>query len=257
MPYPSDLADAQWAAIEPVLNASSKRGRRHTDLRLVVDALLYIAHTGCQWRYLPEGFGPWIRAWSQFRRWRDNGTLDRLLSVVHTSHRVSAGREPDPSMIVVDTHLARGDSNGGATFHDKGGPYGATKGAKRVVAVDVTGLPVAATVVPASTNDGTATEGLLDRHDFGDRLELVIVDRGVNLKQAGRIEHEHSVRVDRVGWDEPSPMFRPIRHAWRVEVAHGQLGRSRRLAKSFENSLASAGTWLTIACIGLHLRLVE
>ena len=58
----------------------------------------------------------------------------------------------------------------------------------------------------------------------------------------------------RVGWDDKQPVFRPIRHAWRVEVAHGRLGRSRRLAKSFENTTTSATGWLQVACIATTLR---
>src|SRR3712207_9354397 len=65
-------------------------------------------------------------------------------------------------MVVIDTHLARGASNGGFTLHDRGGPYGRTKGAKRVVAVDVTGLPVGALVVPASTHQNRTSEVLLE-----------------------------------------------------------------------------------------------
>jgi hypothetical protein len=70
-------------------------------------------------------------------------------------------------MVVIDTHLARGASNGGFTFHDRGGPYGRTKGAKRVVAVDVTGLPVAAVVVPASTHENRASELMLEPGQAG------------------------------------------------------------------------------------------
>jgi putative transposase len=66
--YPSDLTEDQWELLEPVFNAPGKRGRKHAnDLRTVVDAMLYIAQTGCQWRYLPQSFGPWTRVWSQFR----------------------------------------------------------------------------------------------------------------------------------------------------------------------------------------------
>lgn len=62
MSYPSDLTDDQWRLLEPVFNAPGKRGRKHAgDLRTVVDAMLYIAQTGCQWRYLPQSFGPWTR----------------------------------------------------------------------------------------------------------------------------------------------------------------------------------------------------
>lgn len=145
-------------------------------------------------------------------------------------------------MIVIDTHLARGASNGGFTFHDRGGPYGRTKGAKRVVAVDVTGLPVAALVVPASTHGNRANELMLHLPQQGitDRLALVLVDRGVTAAAARTLGHHHDLEVHRVGWDDKQPTFRPIRHAWRVEVAHGRLGRSRRLAQSFENTTTSA-----------------
>ncbi len=203
--------------------------------------MLYIAQTGCQWRYLPESFGPWTRVWSQFRRWSRNGTW----------------AEETPSMVVVDTHLARGASNGGFTFHDRGDPYGRTKGAKRVVAVDVTGLPVAAVVVPASTHENRAVELMLEhltQQGVAGRLELVLVDRGVTAAAARNLGQVHGLEVRRVGWDDKQPVFRPIRHAWRVEVAHGRLGRSRRLAKSFENTTTSATGWLQVACIATTLR---
>jgi hypothetical protein len=64
----------------------------------------------------------------------------------------------------------------------------------------------------------------------------------------------HELEVRRVGWDDKQPVFRPIRHAWRVEVAHGRLGRSRRLAKSFENTTGSATGWLQVACVATTLR---
>jgi putative transposase len=160
-------------------------------------------------------------------------------------------------MLVIDTHLARGGSNGGATFHDRGGPYGRTKGAKRVFAVDVTGLPVAGLVVPASMHENQAADVILDHlaeQGSTGRLELVLVDRGLTAGAAAKLGRHHGVEVRRVGWDDKQPVFRPIRHAWRVEVAHGRLGRSRRLAKSFENTTASATGWLQVACVATTLR---
>lgn len=160
-------------------------------------------------------------------------------------------------MVVIDTHLARGSSNGGFTFHDRGGPYGRTKGAKRVVAVDVTGLPVGALVVPASTHENRTTELMLQHlteQGAPGRLELVLVDRGVTEAAARRLGRDYALELRRVGWDDKQPVFRPIRHAWRVEVAHGRLGRARRLAKSFENTTTSATGWLQVACIATTLR---
>lgn len=94
-----------------------------------------------------------------FGRWSRNGTWARALTVLHAAAREEDRRtEATPSMVVIHTRLARSASNGGFTFHDRGGPYGRTKGAKRAVAVDVTGLPVAALVVPASTHENRARE---------------------------------------------------------------------------------------------------
>jgi hypothetical protein len=146
-------------------------------------------------------------------------------------------------MVVIDTHLARGASNGGFTFHDRGGPYGLTKGTERIGAVDVTGLPVGALVVPASTHENRASELMLEhltRQGVTGRLELVLVDRGVTAAAARTPGRHHDLEVRRVGWDDKRPVFRPIRDAPHVEVAHGRLGRSRRLATSFENTTASA-----------------
>ena len=162
-------------------------------------------------------------------------------------------------MIVIDWHLARGGSRGGVTFHDRGGPYGRTNGAKRVVAVDVTGLPLAGVVVPASASENACVERVLTelRRSAGqdERLELVLVDRGVSACAARRLSKEFALEVRRVGWDSPQfdehgrRVFRPVAHAWRVEVAHGNLGWSRRLAKSFENTTASATGWLQLAAV--------
>lgn len=265
VPYSSDLTDAQWILLEPFLVIPSKRGPKHgNDLRHVVDAMLYISHTGCQWRYLPEQFGPWTRVWSQFRRWSRNGTWTHVLGELHASSRTALGRkEPLPSMVVIDTHLARGASNGGVTFHNQGGPYGRTNGAKRIVCVDVTGLPLCVRVVLASTSEARAVELTLEdlaRAGTDERLELVLVDRGTAESAARRLSTMFGYEVRRVGWDEPprnehgAKIFRPIRHAWRVEVAHGHLVRRRRLARCFENTTASATGWLHVAAIVEVLR---
>lgn len=192
VPYASDLSDEQWALLEPLLVTRHKRGPRFgADLRRVVDGMLYIAHTGCQWRFLPAEFGPWTRIWSQFRRWLRNGTWAIVLAELHAQARVALGRtEAKPSMVVIDTHLARGASNGGATFHRRGGPYGHTNGAKRIVAVDVCGLPLASRVVPASTSEPETVDLLLtDLRARGqkERLELVLIDRGTSKRGAERL----------------------------------------------------------------------
>ena len=125
------------------------------------------------------------------------------------------------------------------------------------MAVDVTGLPLGVLVVPASTHENRTTELMLE-HLAGQavtgRLELVLVDRGVTATAARQLGRAHGVEVRRVGLGGQAARVPAIRHAWRAEVALGRLGRARRLAKSFENTTASATGWLQVACIATTLR---
>jgi hypothetical protein len=95
-----------------------------------------------------------------------------------------------------------------------------------------------------------------------ERLELVLVDRGTAVSAARRLAAKFNYEVRRVGWDDPprnehgAKIFRPIRHAWRVEVAHGHLLRRRRLARCFENTVTSATGWLHVASITEILRVL-
>jgi putative transposase len=133
-------------------------------------------------------------------------------------------------------------------------------GAKRVVAVGVTGLPVGAIVVPASTTESRATELLLEHLvELGvtERLELVLVDRGTTARAARRMSRRCGLEVRQVFWPGRAPTFRPIALSWRVEVAPSAgclLGRSRRPTKSFENTTSSATGWLQVACVAPLLR---
>ena len=266
MDYPTSMTRPQWEVVQEILHTASKRGPKFdpNELRTIIDAMLYVTHTGCQWRYLPGDFGGWTRVWSQFRRWSDpkNGTFERLLAGVHEQVRLADGRLPKPSMVIIDTHLARASSNRGATFHDRGGPYGRTKGAKRTIAVDITGQPLCARVVAASTKESDTTALLIEdikRLGQADRLTLVLVDHGVCPGPAAKLSKRFAIEVRPQGWN-PKPtdangkrIFKALPYAWRVEIAHGQLMRSRRLSKSFENSPASATAWLQLACIANNL----
>ncbi len=121
--YRSGLSDEQWALLEPLLNVPGKRGRKYGGgIRQVVDAVLYVTYTVCQWRQLPQDFGPWTRVWSQFRRWSGNGTWARLLAELHREARIRLGRDGTPSMVVMYTHVARGACVGGQTFSPVGWP---------------------------------------------------------------------------------------------------------------------------------------
>jgi len=106
--YPSDLRDRQWARLEPLLKEPRRErhaaGRpRKYELRRVVDALLYVVKTGCQWRQLPADFPPWQSVHQQFRAWRDNGTWEGIGKTLREQGRQAKGRNATPSVAIVDS----------------------------------------------------------------------------------------------------------------------------------------------------------
>ena len=118
-PYPSDLTDAQWAIVEPLVVRPPRadgRGRpREVDLREVVNALLYVLHEGCRWRALPHDFPAWGTVYWYFARWTDDGTLVQLHDALRRQVREQAGRDPEPSAIIIDSQSVKATENGGTS----------------------------------------------------------------------------------------------------------------------------------------------
>jgi transposase len=93
--YPSDLTDAQWELIAPLLPPPTRLGRREKhDRRQLVDAIFYVLRTGCAWRYLPKDFPPWETVFWYFCRWRGDGTVDRVHDALRDRVRDAADRDP-------------------------------------------------------------------------------------------------------------------------------------------------------------------
>jgi len=112
--YPSDLTDEQWALLAPLLPDAKPGGRpRSVDLREVVNGLLYVLRTGCPWRHLPHDLPPWGTVWAYFRRWRDDGTLDRLHDELRAQVRQAVGRDPQPSAAILDSQSVKTAEKGG------------------------------------------------------------------------------------------------------------------------------------------------
>ena len=113
--YPSDLRDEEWALLEPLLERPRRDGRgrpRTVDRREVVSAILYILRTGCQWRYLPEGFPNWNTVSWSFARWTDDGTWERVNDHLRRQWRVQIGRDAEPSAAIIDSQSAKTTERG-------------------------------------------------------------------------------------------------------------------------------------------------
>lgn len=112
--YPSDLSDAEWALIAPMIPPAKRGGRRRTvDLRSVVEGLLYLLETGCQWRHLPKDFPPRSTVWAYFDLWSYDGTLARIHEALYVALREAEGREASPSAAIIDSQTVKSAEKGG------------------------------------------------------------------------------------------------------------------------------------------------
>jgi len=243
------LSDVQWELVADLFDPPGRRGApAMVPRRQMVDAMLFIGRTGCQWRYLPERYGAWSAVWAQWRRWRANGVwaaaMTRLAAIVRVLH----DREPLPSMVMVDAQTAKGGRYG-PTFHDAGGPGGRTIGTKRTLLVEILGLPVAAAACSARPHDVTAARELLhDRLPDLARLRAIVGDRA--YRGLATLASRRHVALDIKAPPVGRSGFTPLWPLYKVEHTIAQLGRWRRLSRCYEGSEASATAWLEVASVG-------
>lgn len=112
--YASDLSEAEWALVEPMIPPAKRGGRRReVDVREVLNAIFYVLWTGCQWKALPKDLPPRSTVWDYFDLWSWDGTLERVHEALYVESRERAGREASPTMAIIDSQTAKGASKGG------------------------------------------------------------------------------------------------------------------------------------------------
>ena len=252
--YASDLSDAEWLVISPLLPTRQRLGRpRVVELRDVVNALLYMASTGCQWRMLPKCFPPFTTVQNYFYAWRRNLLWHRLNAHLVKLARCVTNRNPCPTAGIIDSQTVKTTESGGIRGYDATKKI---KGRKRHIVTDTNGYLIELSVHAANIQDRHGAPELLDcAQKSWPTLTHIFADSGYGGPQlASIIQDIGTVALEIVKRPRAAKRFDVLPRRWVVERTFAWLGRSRRLAKDFETSIASAQAWILIAHLKILIR---
>ncbi|MFJ2774873.1 IS5 family transposase [Streptomyces sp. NPDC087300] len=262
LPYPSDLSDARWELIEPVLAAwrYERHGRAlgfgrpaELDLREVMNAILYVDRTGVQWRYLPHDFPHWNSVYGYFAKWQNDGIFTQLNGLLRELVREQEGRNAEPSACLIDAQSVKTSTSVPATSQ---GTDNAKKivGRKRSIVTDTLGLLLAVLVTAASVQDSNAGTWLLNRIAADhSAIRKTWVDGGYRKPF---VEHAATLGIDmEITARTPGARgFTPLPKRWAVERTYGWLMLHRRLARDYETLPARSEAMIHLAMTDLMAR---
>jgi len=254
-PYPSDLSDAEWLILKPLIPPAKRGGRiRRVNMREIVDAIYYVLRSGCAWRMLPHDFPPWQTVYGYFNIWRREGVWETMNDALRECVRQEAGREIEPSAAIIDSQSVETTEVKGEREYDSNKKV---KGRKRHIVVDVMGLLLAVVVHEASIQERAGAKLLLQRAVLKGfhRLQLIWADGG----------YSGQPMVDWVwqlaGWvfevierTEETVGFVVLPRRWVVERTFAWLGRYRRLSKDYEQLPETSEAMIYAAMVRIMLR---
>jgi putative transposase len=251
-PYPSDLTDAQWELIEPFVRGNPVGPKPVVHSRREgVNALLYVTHTGAQWRYLPHDFPDWQIVYYYFRQWKEDGTLKLIHDTLRGQVRQKAGRSPQPTAGILDSQSVKTDVEANSRGYDAGKKV---KGRKRHLLVDILGLVLVAWISSADVQDRDATAAVLPlAAEQFPTLQKIWADGAYEGPRVEQIAQQTGIEVEVVKRSDKDKGFVVQPKRWIVERTLAWLSRERRLAKDYERKEESSEAFIYLGMSRLML----
>ncbi len=254
-PYPSDVSDEEWALVAPYLTLLPEdAGQRRYPLREVFNGLRWIVRAGAPWRLMPNDLPPWEMVYQQTQRWLVAGCFEALVHDLRTLLRVLAGRNPQPSAVVIDSRTVQSTPESGAHAGYDGAKK--RKGSKTHLVVDTLGHLLTALVTSADEQDRAQVAYLAGQvqHLTGQAVELAFVDQGYTGAAPAADAAAQGIQLEVVKLSEAKRGFVLLPRRWVVERSFGWLARFRRLARDYERlpDTVEGLTFVAFACLMLH-----